>query len=154
MHGAADLLGEEHITCKFRNVVVTAKADLSQKTRSGISVEHGGEKILAAPGATLYHFTRRKGQSYIFNRLAIINGGVAKEHRAVYRILNRAAKNLAIGEVHGACTIDPRTPTDVIGNIRSRGDNVDLIVLIKKVGNALLFLMNFAPGRDRVIKVK
>lgn len=62
-------------------------------------------------------------------------------------------KDFPIGKGFRPRAVDPPSPTGAVCEVCPRRDDMDLIVLGEKFDNALLFLVDLAPGLNRLIPV-
>src|SRR4051794_18640188 len=153
VHGAAELLIEQHLLGRLGDPVVRPDAELAEAPGSLVGVEHLVEVLLAAIGARVDDLAILEPDPPPGALAASVDGREREAPLAVHAVLHRAREELAVGHVVRAVARDPVAPRHVQPDVGAGPDHVHLLAPLDPVGEALDLLGLALPGRHRVVVV-
>src|SRR3954471_23252219 len=153
VHGAAELLIEQHLLGRLGDPVVRPDAELAEAPGSLVGVEHLVQVLLSPFGARVDDLAVLEAEPHAGHLAAAVHGGEREAHLAVHAVLDRTREELPVGHVVRAVAGDPVAPRDVQPHVGAGPHHVDLLAPFDPVGQPLDLLGLALPRRDRVVVV-
>ena len=99
MHGAADLLVEQHLARPPVDPVVRADPELAEAAGALVGVEQADQELLAALGGRVDDLAGLEAKAHAGDLAAADHRGQVERDLALDRVLDRRREELAVGHV-------------------------------------------------------
>src|SRR5215217_2578410 len=148
---AADLLVEQDLARAGGDPVVRSDAELAQAACAVVGVEHLDQVALALRRRGVHDLAALEAELHAGDLASAVDGREAEGDLALDRVFDRAREELPVGHVVLAGARDPGAPGDVQLHVGAGARDVDLLLALDPLGQALRLRRSARPRGHRVV---